>query len=142
MRLELATPARQLVSTEVDEVVAPGSEGYFGVLPGHAPLLATLGSGEVSYRRGGEEGHLAVIGGFAEVQGDRVIILAESAERPEEIDRARAELARQRAEQRLAGRPPQGGAPEAGGEIDYARAVAALARALARLQVAGRAAPG
>ncbi len=142
MRLELATPTRQLVSAEADEVVAPGSEGYFGVLPGHAPFLTTLGSGEVSYRHGREEGHLAVIGGFAEVQGDRVMILAETAERPEEIDRERAERARQRAEQRLAGRNPQGRLPEAGGEIDYARAVAALARALARLQVAGRAGRG
>ena len=142
MRLELATPVRQLVSAEADEVVAPGSEGYFGVLPGHAPFLTTLGSGEVSYRHGREEGHLAVIGGFAEVQDDRVMILAETAERPEEIDRERAEQARQRAEQRLAGRNPQGRLPAAGGEIDYARAVAALARALARLQVAGRAGRG
>ena len=98
MRLELATPTRQLVSAEADEVVAPGSEGYFGVLPGHAPFLTTLGSGEVSYRHGREEGHLAVIGGFAEVQDDRVMILAETAELPEEIDRERAEQARQRAE--------------------------------------------
>ncbi|MEK7446006.1 MAG: F0F1 ATP synthase subunit epsilon [candidate division NC10 bacterium] len=142
MRLEIATPTRQLVSAEADEVVAPGSEGYFGVLPGHAPFLTTLGSGEVSYRHGREEGHLAVIGGFAEVQGDRVMILAETAERPDEIHRERAERARQRAEQRLAGRNPQGRLPEAGGEIDYARAVAALARALARLQVAGRAGRG
>ncbi|MBI2197127.1 MAG: F0F1 ATP synthase subunit epsilon [Candidatus Rokubacteria bacterium] len=142
MRLEIATPTRQLVSAEADEVVAPGSEGYFGVLPGHAPFLTTLGSGEVSYRHGREEGHLAVIGGFAEVQDDRVMILAETAELPEEIDRERAEQARQRAEQRLAGRNPQGRLPEARGEIDYARAVAALARALARLQVAGRAVRG
>ena len=134
MQLEVATPARQLVSTEVDEVVAPGSEGYFGVLPGHAAFLTTLTAGELTYRQGREEEHLAVIGGFAEVNADRVIILAEAAERPEEIDRERAERARQRAEQRLAGRSV-GGASE---EIDYARAVAALARALARLQVAGR----
>ncbi len=142
MRLEIATPVRQLVSAEADEVVAPGSEGYFGVLPGHAPFLTTLGSGEVSYRHGREEGHLAVIGGFAEVQDDRVMILAETAELPEEIDRERAERARERAEQRLAGRNPRGRSPEAAGEIDYARAVAALARALARLQVAGRAVRG
>ena len=142
MRLEIATPTRQLVSAEADEVVAPGSEGYFGVLPGHAPFLTTLGSGEVSYRHGREAGHLAVIGGFAEAQATRGLILAGTAERPEEIDRERAERARQRAEQRLAGRNPQGRLPEAGGEIDYARAVAALARALARLQVAGRAVRG
>ena len=129
MQLELATPTRLLVSTEVDEVVAPGSEGYFGVLPGHAPMLATLGNGQVTYRHGREEQILAVMGGFAEVRPDRVIILAEAAERPEEIDRERAERARQRAEQRLAGRSPHGAAED----IDYARAVAALSRALARL---------
>ena len=134
MLLELATPTRLLVSAEVDEVVAPGTEGYFGVLPGHAAFLTTLGSGEVSYRKDAEESFLAIIGGFAEVRGDRVIILAERAERPEEIDRERAERARQRAEQRLAGKSPHGREEE----IDYARAVAALARALARLQVAGK----
>jgi F-type H+-transporting ATPase subunit epsilon len=135
MRFELATPTRMLVSTEADEVVAPGTEGYFGVWPGHAPLLTTLGSGEVCYRTVGQEKCVAVSGGFAEVSGDRVIILAEAAELPEEIDLARAERAMQRAEQRLAGRP-QG----AGENIDYARATAALARALARVQAARRAA--
>jgi F-type H+-transporting ATPase subunit epsilon len=129
--LELATPTRQLVSEEVDEVVAPGSEGYFGVLPGHAPLLSTLSSGEVVFRRGRDEVHLAVHGGFAEVTPERVIILAETAERPEEIDRERAERARQRAEHRMAGRDPEGG----GGEIDYDDAVAAYQRALTRLLV-------
>src|SRR5262245_3646823 len=134
MRFELATPTRLLVSAEVDEVVAPGSEGYFGVLPGHAAFLTTLGSGEVSYRAGRDEKSLAVSGGFAEVTGERVIILAETAELPEEIDRARAERAKQRAEQRLAGRSPLGTSEE----IDYQRAVAALARALARLQAASQ----
>lgn len=136
MKLELATPTRMLVSGEVDEVVAPGVEGYFGVLPGHAALLTTLGSGAVTYRIGRDEKHLVVMGGFAEVQPDRVIILAEVAEAPEEIDRARAERARQRAETRLAGRHPQGHEDE--GEIDYNRALAALGRALARLMVADR----
>ena len=131
MLLELATPTRQLVSEEVDEVVAPGSEGYFGVLPGHAAFLATLGSGEVVYRHGRDEVHLAVHGGFAEVTPERVIILAETAERPDEIDRARAERARQRAEQRMTGRDPDG----AEGEIDYDDAVAAYQRALTRLLV-------
>lgn len=131
MLLELATPTRQLVSEEVDEVVAPGSEGYFGVLPGHAAFLATLGSGEVVYRRGRDEVHLAVHGGFAEVTSERVIILAETAERPDEIDRARAERARQRAEQRMTGRDPDGSE----GEIDYDDAVAAYQRALTRLLV-------
>ena len=131
MLLELATPTRQLVSEEVDEVVAPGSEGYFGVLPGHAAFLATLGSGEVVYRRGRDEVHLAVHGGFAEVTPERVIILAETAERPDEIDQARAERARQRAEQRMTGRDPDG----AEGEIDYDGEVAAYQRALTRLLV-------
>src|SRR5262245_21933863 len=134
MRFELATPARLLISAEVEEVVAPGTEGYFGVLPGHAPFLTTLGSGEVCYKTGGNERCLAVSGGFAEVTGERVIILAETAELPQEIDRARAERARQRAEQRLAGRSPHGTQEN----IDYARAAAALARALARLQAASR----
>lgn len=136
MRLELATPSRMLVSTEVDEVVAPGVEGYFGVLPGHAALLTTLGSGEVTYRTGRTEQHLLVAGGFAEVQPERVIILAEVAETPEEIDPERAERARLRAELRLAGRHPEGQEDE---EVDFARAQAALERALARLMVAGRA---
>ncbi len=131
MQLELATPTRLLISTEADEVVAPGSEGYFGVLPGHAAFLTTLGSGEVRYRQGRDEQRLVVHGGFAEVNGERVIILAEIAERPEEIDRERAERARQRAEQRLAGRSARGEAEE----IDYTRALAALQRALARILV-------
>ena len=134
MQLEVATPVRQMVSTEVDEVVAPGSEGYFGVLPGHAAFLTTLTAGELTYRKGRDERHLAVIGGFAEVNADRVVVLAEVAERPEEIDRERAERAKQRAEQRLAGRSVRGSSEE----IDYVRALAALARALARLQVASR----
>jgi F-type H+-transporting ATPase subunit epsilon len=135
MLFELATPVRMLVTAEVDEVVAPGSEGYFGVLPGHAAFLTTLGSGEVSYRTGPREDYLAVAGGFAEVRADHVIILAEHAERPEEIDRARAERARQRAEMRLQGKSPE----NLQEEIDYARALAALARALTRLQVASHA---
>ena len=130
LTLELATPTRLLVSAEVDEVVVPGSEGYFGVLPGHAPLLATLGIGELGYRVGREEYHVAVVGGFAEVRNDKVIILADSAETPPDIDRTRAERARERAEARLSGRSQE--------DIDYARATAALARALTRLQVAGR----
>lgn len=132
MLLELATPTRQLVSEQVDEVVAPGTEGYFGVLPGHAAFLATLGSGEVVYRNGREERHIAVHGGFAEVTPERVIILAELAERPDEIDRARAERARQRAEQRMTGRPVEGESDE----IDFDEALAAYQRALTRLLVA------
>jgi len=134
MLFELATPTRMLISADVEEVVAPGTEGYFGVWPGHAAFLTTLGSGEVCYRTGRNEKCLAVSGGFAEVTGERVIILAETAELPEEIDVARAERAKQRAEMRLGGRSPDG-TPE---DIDYARAVAALQRAVARLMTAGR----
>ena len=97
LTLEIATPMRLVVADTVDEVVAPGSEGYFGVLPGHAAFLTTLGVGVVSYRIGRDEHQLAVAGGFAEVRNDKVIILADSAERPEEIDRARASVAWQRA---------------------------------------------
>jgi F-type H+-transporting ATPase subunit epsilon len=131
LTLELVTPTRLVASETVDEVVVPGSDGYFGVLPGHAPLLATLGIGELTYRIGREEHHVAVAGGFAEVRNDKVIILADTAEKPDEIDRARAERAKERAEQRLSGRLPE--------EIDYVRAMAALARAVTRIQVAGRA---
>lgn len=127
---ELATPNRLMVSEEVEEVVAPGVGGYFGVLPGHTPFLTSLQSGEVSYRVGRAEQYLAVTGGFAEVRGDRVVVLADRAERPEEIDRERAERARQRAERRLAGKTDE--------EIDYTRALAALSRALTRLHVASR----
>lgn len=130
LTLELATPTRMVVAETVDEVVVPGSEGYFGVLPGHAPLLATLGIGELTYRIGRDERHVAVAGGFAEVRNDKVIVLADTAEQPQDIDRARAERARERAEQRLSGRSHD--------EIDYVRAGAALARALTRIQVAGR----
>ena len=130
VRFELATPNRLVVSEDVEEVVAPGLQGYFGVLPGHVPFLTSLQSGEVAYRIGRTEQYLAVSGGFAEVQGDRVTILAERAERPEEIDRERALRARQRAERRLQGKTQE--------EIDYTRALAAFSRALARLQVAGR----
>ena len=112
----------------------PAPKATSACWPGHAPFLTTLGSGEVCYRTGRDEKCLAVSGGFAEVTGERVIILAESAELPEEIDRARAERAKQRAEARLSGKSPHG-TPE---DIDYARAVAALARAFARLATAGR----
>jgi F-type H+-transporting ATPase subunit epsilon len=130
LTLELATPTRLVVAETAEEVVVPGIEGYFGVLPGHAAFLTTLGIGEVMYRVGRDEHYLAVSGGFAEVRNDKVIILADRAERPEEIDRARAERAKERAERRLSGR----GSEDA---IDYARATTALARALVRLQTAG-----
>jgi len=130
LTLELATPMRLLLSETVDEVVAPGSEGYFGVLPGHAPFLTTLGIGLVTYKIGREEHHVVVSGGFAEVRNDKVIILADTAERPDEVDVERAERARQRAENRLLGRTED--------DVDYLRAMAALLRAQTRLQAAGR----
>src|SRR6516164_1009032 len=120
LTLEIATPTRQVVADTVDEIVIPGSQGYFGVLPGHAPFLTTLGRGEH---------YLAVSKGFAEVRNDKVIVLADTAERPQEIDRARAERARDRAERRLSGRGDE--------EVDYQRALAALMRALARIRTAG-----
>ena len=134
MIVELATPTRMLISADVEEVVAPGTEGYFGVWPGHAPFLTTLGSGEVCYKTGRDEKCLAVSGGFAEVTGERVIILAETAELPDEIDVARAQRAKERAELRLSGKSPLG-TPE---DIDYTRAIAAFERATARLMTAGR----
>ena len=130
LTLEIATPMRLVVAETVDEIVIPGSQGYFGVLPGHAAFLTTLGIGELMYRIGRDEHYLAVSNGFAEVRNDKVIVLADTAERPEEIDRARAERSRERAERRLAGRVEE--------EVDYNRALAALARALARLLTAGR----
>jgi F-type H+-transporting ATPase subunit epsilon len=131
LTLEIANPTRLVVAETVDEIVIPGSEGYFGVLPGHAAFLTTLGIGELIYRVGRDEHHLVVANGFAEVRNDKVIVLADTAERPEEIDRARAERAKERAERRLSGRSDE--------DVDYTRALAALARALARLQAAGRA---
>ena len=131
LTIEIATPTRLLVSETVDEIVIPGSQGYFGVLPGHAPFLTTVGIGELMYRIGRDEHNLAVAGGFAEVRNDKVIVLTDTAERPEEIDRARAERARDRAERRLSGRGDE--------EVDYQRALEALMRALARIITAGRA---
>jgi F-type H+-transporting ATPase subunit epsilon len=130
LTLEIATPTRLVVAETVDEIVIPGSQGYFGVLPGHTAFLTTLGIGELMYRTGRDEHYLVVANGFAEVRNDKVIVLADTAERPEEIDRSRAERARDRAERRLAGRVEE--------EVDYNRALAALARALARLLTAGR----
>ena len=127
--LQVVTPDRRLVQERVDEVQVPGADGYFGVLPGHTPFLAALGTGELWYRKGQEKSFLAIAGGFAEVLPDRVTILARVAERPQDIDPGRAEEARARAEKRLA---------EPKAELDYARARAALERALIRLQVAGR----
>jgi len=128
-RLEIVTAERVVFSEEVDAVIAPGIEGQLGVLPHHAPLMTTLMPGELLVRKGGEEFAMAVSGGFVEVRPDRIIILADAAERVEEIDVARAEEAKRRAEERLK-------APAA--EADMFRAEAALRRSLVRLQVASR----
>jgi F-type H+-transporting ATPase subunit epsilon len=130
LTLEVVTPERLLVSTPVDEVQLPGAEGYFGVLPGHTPLLATLQVGELWYRVGQAKHYLAVAFGFAEVLPDRVTVLAQLAERPEDIDVPRAEAARKRAEERIA-KPHD--------DIDFERARIAMMKSLIRLQVAARA---
>jgi F-type H+-transporting ATPase subunit epsilon len=127
--LQIVTPDRAVIHEQVDEVEIPGSEGYFGVLPGHTPLLASLAVGELWYRKGQEKTYLAISFGFAEVLPDRVTILARLAEKAEDIDPARAEEARRRAEERLAH-------PRT--EIDYDRARVALMKSISRLQVAGR----
>lgn len=127
--LQIVTPDRLIVQEQVDEVQIPGSEGYFGVLPGHTPFLAALAVGEMWYRKGQEKTYLALSGGFAEVLPDRVTILATVAERADEIDVARAEESKKRAEQRLS---------QPRTEVDYERARLALQKAVARLEVASR----
>jgi F-type H+-transporting ATPase subunit epsilon len=127
--LQVLTPDRGIIRDRVDEVEIPGSEGYFGVLPGHRPMLASLSLGELWYRKGEEKYYLAITLGFAEVLPDRVTILARVAERAEDIDISRAEAARLRAEERLA--KPQS-------NIDYDRARVALTKSLMRLQISAR----
>ena len=130
LTLEIVTPERALVTEQVDEVQLPGSEGYFGVLPGHTPLLATLQVGEMWYRIGAEKHYLAIAFGFVEVRPDRVTVLAQIAERAHEIDIQRAEAAKRRAQERVS-RPT--------GDMDFERARVALMKSLVRLQVASRA---
>ena len=129
LTLEIVTPDRSVVADKVDEVEIPGAEGYFGVLPGHTPLLATLKVGELWYRKGAEKFYLAIAFGFAEVLPDHVTILAELAERSDEIDVARAEAAQRRAEERIAKPAP---------DVDVERARLALMKSLVRLQVSTR----
>ena len=130
LQLLVVAADRSLVNEIVDEVEVPGSEGYFGVLPGHTPLLALLGTGELWYRQGAERRYLSISNGFAEVQPGRVTILAQTAEHADEIDVARAEAAKRRAQERLASEHP---------DMDYERARVALMKSLIRLQVATRA---
>jgi F-type H+-transporting ATPase subunit epsilon len=132
LTLEIVTPEHSLVTAEVDEVEVPGSEGYFGVLPGHTPLLSTLAVGELWYRKGSEKFYLSLAGGFVEVLPDKVTILAQIAERGEDIDIERAERAKKRAEERLA-------APASTTDLDFERARIAMLKSLMRLQVAARA---
>lgn len=128
--LQIVSADRSIVNETVDEVQVPGSEGYFGVLAGHTPLLALLGTGELWFKQGADTHYVSLSGGFAEVQPDRVTILAQIAERADEIDVARAEAAKRRAEERLS-RPTM--------DIDSERARVALMKSLIRLQVATRA---
>ena len=128
-KLEIVTPEKRVVDTTAQEVEIPGKNGYLGVLPGHAPLITELSVGEITYRENATEQRLAVAWGFAEVLPDRVTILAETAERPNEIDVARARKAKERAEQRLT---------SGDASVDVERALDALNRAEARLDVASR----
>jgi F-type H+-transporting ATPase subunit epsilon len=130
IQLQVVSAERSLVNETVDEVEIPGSEGYFGVLPGHTPLLALLGAGELWYRQGTEKHYLVMAFGFAEVQPDRVTILAQIAERADEIDLARAEAAKKRAEERLS---------KITVDMDAERARISLLKSLIRIQVATRA---
>jgi F-type H+-transporting ATPase subunit epsilon len=135
LTLEIVTPDRALLREEVDEVVVPGSQGEFGVLPGHTPLLSALKIGELWYRQGQQRHYLAIAFGFVEVLPERVIVLAQVGERAQEIDVQRAERAKQRAEQRLAQAQPH----LTQVDFDIERARIALMKSLLRLQVASRA---
>jgi F-type H+-transporting ATPase subunit epsilon len=128
-QLEIVTPEKKVVETQAEEVQIPGKNGYLGILPGHAPLITELSVGEITFRErsGSGEQRLAVAWGFAEVLPDKVTILAESAEKPSEIDLDRARKSKERAEQRLTGGQT---------EIDVDRALDALHRAETRLEVA------
>jgi F-type H+-transporting ATPase subunit epsilon len=126
-QLEIVTPEKIVVKDVAEEVQIPGKSGYLGVLPGHAPLISELAVGKITYKIAGVEHHFSVAWGFAEVLPDKVTILAETCERPGEIDRSRAEKAKQRAEDRL---------KSGSTDIDYPRAAHALERAETRLQVA------
>ncbi|MCE2543518.1 MAG: F0F1 ATP synthase subunit epsilon [Acidobacteria bacterium] len=129
LTFELVTPERAIVREAVDEVQVPGAGGYFGVLPGHTPLLAMLQVGELWFRQGSERFFVSVAYGFAEVLPDRVTVLAQVAERAEEVDVDRAEAAQQRAQARLGGRAA---------DIDVERARIALLKSLVRLRVASK----
>lgn len=128
LRLDIVTAERMVYSEDVDMVVAPGVEGQLGILPSHAPLLTALTYGELRAKRGDEEDSFAIGGGFMEVQPDHVTVLADTAERAEEIDLERAEAARRRAEERLRVHRDE--------SIDFVRAETALRRSVVRIKVA------
>jgi F-type H+-transporting ATPase subunit epsilon len=128
-QLEIVTPEKLVVSGTAEEIQIPGKNGYLGVLPGHAPLITELAVGEITYREGGQPRYLSVAWGFAEVLPAKVTVLAEAAERPDEIDVRRAQEAKQRADDRLKSQDPN---------TDYERALDALKRAEVRLDVAGK----
>jgi F-type H+-transporting ATPase subunit epsilon len=129
IQLEIVTPEKLVVNTTATEVQIPGKGGELGILPGHAPLITEIAVGEISYRSGGEQKRISVAWGFAEVLPEKVTILAETAERAEDIDVARAQAAKQRAEEELRKAGPTGSAD----------AEAALKRASTRLDVAAKA---
>jgi F-type H+-transporting ATPase subunit epsilon len=128
-RLEIVTAERVLFEGEVDAVVAPGGEGQLGVLPHHAAVMTTLQAGELRYRVGGEENHYVIHGGFMDVRGDQVVVLADAAEHVDEIDVARAEEAIQRAQERIAAR---------GEDMNLERALASLRRGQIRVSITRR----
>jgi len=130
IRLDIVTVERTVLSEDVDYISAPGVDGVLGILPRHTPLMTALNEGELHYRKDGVEYDFAIGGGFVEVRPDRVIVLADSAERAEEIDEQRAATARERAQQALKERPH--------GDPEFARVERALRRAEVRLRVARR----
>jgi len=130
IQLDIVTPERLAYSDQVDAVVLPGSEGEMGVLPHHAPLISTLGAGELRLRKGGAEESFAIVGGFVQVLPDKVVVMAETADIASEIDLEKAQAARRQAEQALEGGYVEGS--------DLAAARAALQTALLRIRVAER----
>ncbi len=129
LNLEVITPEKVALREEVDEVVVPGAGGELGILPNHTPLISQLKTGVLSYRQGAENRQMHVSGGFVEVESDRVSVLSDVAEKPEEIDVERARRAMERAERRLAAREE---------DIDFNRAEMKLQRAMTRIQLASR----
>src|SRR5258708_6631037 len=130
IELIIVTPERALVHEQVDELEIPGAAGYFGVLPGHAALFSELKIGEFGYRKGNQWTYLSVAWGFVEIQSNQVRVLAETAERANEIDVDRAIRAKERAEQLIS---------KGGADVDYKRALVALERAVIRIQVSRKA---